>query len=104
MGERPIKPMTIIEQLRDVKGTAFIKLSKDERLMVGELCHLAAAEIERLRVRAHDHFEDFRKLAVEVSRLRAALARIGDERLQYDGWECAKIAREALGIEESGNG
>jgi len=40
--------MTIVEQLRDVRRGAFIKLSKDERLMVGDLCHRAADEIERL--------------------------------------------------------
>ena len=46
--ERSIEPMTIVEQLRDVRRGAFIKLSKDERLMVGDLCHRAADEIERL--------------------------------------------------------
>ena len=68
-----MKQMTITERLRDVKGTAFIKLGKDVKLMVGELCHQAAATLEETSNTRDSWCAEFTAKRDECERLRAAL-------------------------------
>lgn len=69
------KTMTIVEKLRFVPRSHTLKISKDERYMIGQVAHQAADEIERLQERCVEFSANLTIAERQVTEARMELDR-----------------------------